>query len=159
MKLIHYTDEEFTLEPRAYEQAALRTQGKPNGLWFSVEGPDDWKEFCESGNWNLHDLVVSYELHLKEGSNILHLKTAEEIMEFGKTYPLSTRRWDPEHDTYHLNWTKVREKYQGIIISPYQWDCTLAIETAWYYGWDCSSGCIWDLEAIKELKLIERETK
>ncbi len=52
--------------------------------------------------------------------------------------------------TYQLEWDKVKDKYQGIIIAPYQWECRLALETCWYYGWDCASGCIWDLDCIKE---------
>lgn len=57
--------------------------------------------------------------------------------------------------TYELDWLKVKQKYQGIIIAPYQWKCRMAQETKWYYGWDCASGCIWDLDCIDEFKLIE----
>ena len=43
----------------------------------------------------------------------------------------------------------------GIIISPYQWDCRLALESGWYYGWDCSSGCIWDISCIQDFIFLE----
>lgn len=159
MKLIHYTNEKFSLEPMTYDQQESIWQAKPNGLWFSIEGDYDWKWWCEAENFNIENLVVSYEIELKEDANILHLKTPEEIIEFTKQYALSTKDWDIEYDRYQLKWDKVKEKYQGIIISPYQWDCRLRLGTSWYYGWDCASGCIWDLECIKEFKLMEINIK
>lgn len=168
MKFIHYTDSPIdVLEHREYSQEELNWKAKPNGLWFSVEDvgkhPNNynWKEWCESEKYRTEYLEVSYEIILKEDAKILHLKTPEEITEFTKLYPLKTRDWDAEWDTYQLQWEEVKAKYQGIIISPYQWDCRLGLETSWYYGWDCSSGCIWDISCIKEFKLQEShaETK
>ena len=157
MKLIHYTDSPIqSLEPRDYSQKDLSWQAKPNGLWFSVEITErfpnnyNWKEWCEANSYRIASLDVSYEIILKEDANILHLKTEQEILEFTKEYPLKTRDWDAEWDTYQLEWDEVKKKYQGIIISPYQWNCRLALETCWYYGWDCSSGCIWNISCIKE---------
>jgi len=158
MKLIHYTNEEFELDPKEYPQSELNWQAKPNGLWISVEGEklgEGWKEWCQGEEFRLEHLIISYQVILKEEANILHLKTAQEIYEFSKLYPLKTRHWDPENDTYQLSWEDVKAKYQGIIISPYQWQCRMDIKTCWYYGWDCSSGCIWDLTCIAEFKLIE----
>lgn len=160
IKLIHYTNEEFELESWEYLQSELHWQAKPNGLWVSVEGEnlgEGWKEWCEGEPFRLENLVVSYEVILKEDANILHLKTAQEIFEFTKQFPLKTRDWDAEWDTYQLQWDGVKKKYQGIIISPYQWQCRMDPKTCWYYGWDCSSGCIWDLTCIEEFKLIEEK--
>ena len=153
MKLIHYTNEKFELEPRPYLQSELRWQAKPNGLWVSVAGDDDWKSWCEKEDYLTNHLVVSYEISLNKNANILHLKTPQEIYEFGKLYPLKTTELN--NDTFQLEWNKVKSKYQGIIIAPYQWGCRLALETCWYYGWDCASGCIWDLSCIDEFKLME----
>jgi hypothetical protein len=157
MKFIHYTDKPInSLEPRDYSQADLEWQSKPNGLWFSVEEvgkhPNNynWREWCEAKNYQVGSLVVAYEIVLKEDTNILHLKTAEKIKEFTKQYLLKTRDGHAEWGTYQLEWNEVKKKHSGIIISPYQWDCRLSLETGWYYGWDCSSGCIWDVSCIKE---------
>lgn len=60
---------------------------------------------------------------------------------------------------YEIDWKKVTEEYQGIIISPYIWQRRLAPHTMWYYGWDVASGCIWDTDAIEEVKLVERRKK
>jgi hypothetical protein len=160
MKLIHYTNEKFSIEPRQYDQSELVWQGKPNGLWFSVEGPYDWKWWCEEEKFNLKNLAVSYEIILKEDVNILHLKTAEDILNFSKQYPFLREKWNNPIETlifeaYEIDWNKLKSKYQGIIISPYQWNCRLSMTSIWYYGWDCASGCIWDLDCIEEFKLLE----
>jgi hypothetical protein len=157
MRLIHYTNEKFSLEPRKYEQAELSWQAKPNGIWFSVEAENvgyNWKEWCELERFQLQSLQYSYDIILKEYAKIIHLKTSEEIFQFTKKYPLKTRDWDVEWDTYQLEWNEVKKIYQGIIISPYQWPCRLSLESCWYYGWDCSCGCIWDLDCIEEFKLM-----
>ena len=154
-KLIHYTNEKFSLEPRKYDQAECFWQAKPNGLWISVAGEDDWENWCKSEGFNLENLAISYEIKIKKDAHILHLKTAQEIRDFSMLYILPTRYWDSDSDTYQIKWDKVKEKYQAIIISPYQWSCRLALETCWYYGWDCASGCIWDLDCIEEFKLME----
>lgn len=158
MRLIHYAHEEFALVPRKYDQSELSWQAKPNGLWVSVE--HHWKWWCEAEEFNLENLVVSYEVKLKKKANILYLRTEEEVFEFAKLYPWLRKQWDDPIgrdlcQAYELDWNKVKAKYQGIIIAPYQWNCRLSPKSNWYYGWDCASGCIWDLDCIKEFKLIE----
>ena len=164
MKLIHYTGKPIeSLERRCYKQNDMCFQAKPTGLWISVEGterfPDNytWKEWCESEGFAIENLAFSYEVILADVANILHLKTSDDINEFTKLFPLKSRHWPEEIDTYQLDWNSVKEKYQGIIISPYQWDCRLNCDNGWYYGWDCSSGCIWDIGCIKEFNLMKEE--
>lgn len=155
MKFIHYTHEEFEIEPRDYDQSKLHWQSKPRGLWFSVEGPEDWKWWCEAENFCIENLKISYELKIKEKSKILWIETEKDIFEMTNKYPMRTRSYDIFSDTYQLNWKKVKEEYQGIVIPKYFWECRLALESCWYYGWDCASGCIWDVDCIEEFKLIE----
>lgn len=166
MKLIHYTDSPIEkLDIRDYPQSDLTWQAKPNGFWFSVEGVSseshnyNWKEWCECNEYRVEALEFSYEIILHENSNILHLKTSKDILEFTKQYPLKTRGWDAEWDTYILEWEEVKKNHQGIIIAPYQWNCRLSLESNWYYGWDCSCGCVWDLTCIKEFIPINKELK
>ncbi len=151
MRLIHYSPKEIDgLKPIEYDQADIKFQSKPNGLWFSVEGDYGWKEWCISEKTFLNRLRFSYEIVLKPEARILILKTPEEIYSFTKKYPLKLREYDADSDTHQLNWNEIKNEYQGIIISPYQWDCRLSMESSWYYGWDCSSGCIWDVNCIEE---------
>lgn len=162
MRLIHYTNEKFSLEPRKYDQSELDWQAKPNGLWITVEGPYDWKWWCEEEEYNLERLIVSYEIKLKEDAKILYLITEREILNMSIRFPYIKPQWDnPEGQlicrTYEIDWKKVKEKYQGIIIPQYFWDCRLSEKSCWYYGWDCASGCIWDLECIEEFKLINNK--
>lgn len=159
MKLIHYSGVKFELQPHIYDEKELHWHGKPNGLWVSVEGEDDWKTWCEGESFNLKCLEFAYEVKLKDDARILHLKSSDEIREFTKLYHLSTRQWDSDTDTYGIRWNEVKEIYQGIIIAPYQWDCRLALETSWYYGWDCASGCIWDLDCIEKFTPMEQESQ
>jgi hypothetical protein len=163
MKLIHYCAEPFELEPRPYNQSDLVWQAKPSGLWVSVESSEfgeinyNWREWCEAEEFNLEKLECAYEIELKEDASILHLKTYDEIFEFTKKYNGSTSSFDHVIDAYHIQWEEVKKLHQGIILAPYQWYCRLHLESLWYYGWDCSSGCIWDLTCIKEFKQIKAE--
>ncbi len=158
MKLIHYTDVPFSIEPRKYDQNDVYWKNKPRGLWVSIEGKYDWKWWCEEEQFCLEDLTVSYDVKLKNDANILYLKTEEEILNLSKIYSFINPQWDnPEgrriFGGYEVDWKKIAEEYQGIIIAPYQWKCRLAEPCSWYYGWDCASGCIWDLDCIKEFNL------
>jgi hypothetical protein len=155
MNLIHYTKEKFSLEPGEYPQSELSWNAKPNGLWVSVEGPYDWKWWCESVGFNLYDLAVSYEITLKENAKILFLDTEAEIFGMAKKYPYEIENFNSYLDTYQLNWNEIKKEYQGIIIPQYFWACRMSLYSCWYYGWDCASGCIWDLSCIEEFKLKE----
>jgi len=167
----HYSDKIIDkLDDRSYKEHRidLEMKIKPRGFWFSVEGieePDNynWKQWCEAEEFRLEYLRCVHQIHFREDANILHLKTADELIEFSKNYPVPNERnpWHIELDaSFQLDWLKVKADYQGIIIAPYQWGCRLAIETSWYYGWDCSSGCVWDLSCIKEFKpVIEKVQK
>lgn len=168
MRLIHYSGEPISyLDKRDYDQTELTWQDKPNGLWISVEGLErlqnsyNWKEWCEVEEYGIENLAYPYEIQLHKNANILHLKSSQEIFEFTKLYPFLRDQWNNPKgrelcETYELDWNKVKEKYQGIIIAPYQWECRLALESCWYYGWDCASGCIWDISCIKEFKHMKK---
>jgi hypothetical protein len=51
-----------------------------------------------------------------------------------------------------IAWDRLRERYQGLIVTPYIWERRLTMgngpDAMWYYFWDCASGCIWDPAAI-----------
>ena len=149
---------------------------KPVGLWISVkegEDKDSWFDWCVAEQFRLENLKHKYLIKLAKDAKILHLKTSEEIryfsLEFCANDPGCNNRkaiYSRSSDfVYSINWKKIKEKYDGIIISPYQWQCRLESLTSWYYPWDCASGCIWNLEKVSlELEsiidttlLLERE--
>lgn len=136
---------------------------KPNGLWVSVDGSDDWKSWCEGENFADLDQYYHYRIDLIPKANILHLKTEQQVLAFTRKYithnPLFPAELENMASAKMIDWHKVSELYHGIIIAPYQWECRLAMETHWYYGWDCASGCIWDAAAVKGIKLLRPPLK
>jgi hypothetical protein len=126
---------------------------KPNGLWYGI-GPS-WIEWCLSETEWVHPFV--HEVIVNE-NRILKIDNIEDFEKFESEYqtpnaflegfpiPRSSRL------SFYINYPKLAEKYDGIEISPYLHEKRL--DSVWYYGWDCASGCIWNTNAIKELKLF-----
>lgn len=139
---------------------------KPHGVWFSVEdfGEDDqnWKSWCEGESFRLEALKYKYLISIRKRARILYMSTIDELDAFSLKYagndPTGFKRYtgNPEQRPYIyiIDWERVMVEYDGIIIAPYRWDCRLMNPTtSWYYGWDCSSGCIWNMKAIKSFIL------
>ena len=124
---------------------------KPHGLWLSVDGPDDWKAWCEAESFSLGCLVYRTPIVIDSEANILHLTSVRDIDEFsaqyGKQYYWRTEPKERRED--FVDWQRVADDYQGIIIAPYQWERRLNGRARWYYGWDCASGCVWNARAIR----------
>lgn len=121
---------------------------KPKGLWISVDGENDWAEWCEN-NFDLAPL--RHRVYLAEPSKVLWIETCGALIDFRCEYGRDCGRgWN---DTY-IDWPKVAEKYSGIIIAPYQWSCRM--DENWYYGWDCASGCLWDASAVAGIELLRQ---
>lgn len=125
---------------------------KPFGLWFSVEIEglsDGWKEWCEIESFALDALAHQTEIIFKEDARILRISNIDELDEFTKQY--NNPNGLLPNRALGIKWDVVAESYQGIIIAPYIWERRLHIDTTWYYGWDCASGCVWDVSAIATL--------
>ena len=141
--------------------------GKPRGLWVSVEGHGDgWSDWCKAEEFGQERFEYAYEVELAKDARILRLRTAADIQRFTKEYRdtesevnkiLGQSTFRDVPGTMDINWTKIAVKYQGIIIAPYVWELRLEPGYEWYYGWDCASGCVWNAEAIKSLKLIKQK--
>lgn len=149
MILKHYArDPEFIFDSgRAYELNREDSPMifKPNGLWVSVEGEDDWKTWCSAENFAVETLSNEHDVALNEGANILYIRSLVELAnftaEYGRTY---------YNHIHWIDWEVVIRKYDGVIITPYQRDVRLT--ESWYYGWDCASGVIWNLTAIEKVE-------
>ncbi len=149
MTLCHYSVEPFAFDPsRTY---APRDHFKPAGLWLSVDGDEsrDWKEWCEVEEFRLDGLAHRTEFVLTPDANVLHLASVGAIREFTQTY--LDKGYAPVGD--QINWTRVAELYDGIMIAPYQWACRNDLSTFWYYPWDCASGCAWNLRALEVIRV------
>ena len=121
---------------------------KPRGLWISVDGPDDWPSWCLSEGFRLDRLRHRHVVTLADGAAILRLETAADVSSLFKLF--NTGDTDPWSFRSAIDWKRIAYSYQGIIIAPYQWSCRHAY--AWYYSWDCASGCIWDPAAIASIE-------
>ena len=121
---------------------------KPSGLWVSVG--DDWDRWCrdEEKEWTTDVPVISVDLTDDAADRLLVLDTEQVIRDFPTTCRDGQPRWNG-----YIDWPTIAEQYAGIVIAPYQWGARL--DVMWYYGWDCASGCIWDLSVVERTRLTE----
>lgn len=154
---MHYSDEPVVFDrAKTYDQSD-ETHGhlKPVGLWVSVQGEDDWPAWCRQEEFWPEGLEHPHRVILRDEANILRIDTPDGINGFHAKYAeenefnrMMARIGDDNfrRNQWPINWGKVATEYDGLIIAPYQWSRRLG--PIWYYGWDCASGCIWNLEAI-----------
>lgn len=164
-KLYHYSAHPITELKQDFHDLHRREIPifqKPHGVWFSVEdfGEDDqnWKSWCQGEGFRLEALKYKYAISLSKGARILHMSTTEELEAFSLKYqgnePTAFKqiKGNPYQKPYIyiIDWERVMLEHDGIIIAPYNWHCRLMNSTtSWYYGWDCSSGCVWNMKVIK----------
>ena len=150
-RLIHYSGEPLG-ELRVFCQ---RKDAKPRGLWFSCEGEDDWKRWCEAENFRSDRFSEASQIFIKEDANILLIDSVFGIDALTREFIAEPGEGAASFlSSYFIDWGKVSETYQGIIISPYQWSRRLEGGASWYYGWDCASGCVWDYAAIEKIEKV-----
>lgn len=146
MKLIHYSEKPWLFDHhKRYDQRGKDVM-KPRGLWVSVEGEHDWVEWCKAENFRLHALQFQSEIVLRSDHDIMVIDSVELLDAFTKKYVMKDYPFPGARMVY---WPRVERDCGGVIIAPYQWDRRM--ECMWYYGWDCASGCIWDLGNIESV--------
>jgi hypothetical protein len=150
MRLIHHDKEIITFDPnRVYPKRDQDAYFKPNGLWVSDEDDFGWSHWCTGEQWGTDGLVYEHLVELHPNHNVLFIRTVEEIDKFHEEYSvdiLKDRQYRYPSRRDWCDWSRVYPLWQGLIISPYLWERRM--QYMWYYGWDCASGCIWDLSAI-----------
>lgn len=122
---------------------------KPKGLWVSVDGEQDWQEWCQSAMPDWMDGVQRYRVHLARNHRLLVLTRGYELQDFTLKYG---RQNETRYRDTYIDWPAVAAEYAGLIIAPYQWSCRMSEYTRWYYGWDCASGCIWNADAVARVE-------
>jgi hypothetical protein len=154
MRLSHWS-RSSTLAPHSVDQSPEGRGDKPRGLWVSVDGEDDWPSWCHREGFAEDRLVHRFRVTLADDADILHLDCDWDIHQFTRDYGVAladiTGRFGLR-DSHWIDWPRIAQKWQGIIIAPYCWGSRL--EIGWYYGWDCASGCIWDASAIASVAEI-----
>lgn len=136
---------------------------EPRGFWYQIND-------CAK-NRHTSDYKYIYKVDI-DLSNIFVIKNYQDYLKFNKKYSmLKTYKYsesvkesnvsnsDPlVEKRLHINWEKVSKKYSGIEVKNYkkiveQLDRVLR-ETnveSWLEYFDFSSGCIWDLKAVKSV--------
>lgn len=149
MILRHYSAKMFPLIDMTRE---LKISDKPRGLWLSDDSDEEscWPAWCRAETFQLENLRFQYRARLHAKAAVLILASAFEIDAFTTEYGRRPA-WQRDRGYYRpeIDWPEVGQKYQGIIITPYQWTRRLEGGSPWYYGWDCASGCIWDISALE----------
>lgn len=146
----HYAAAPFTFDrDYAYDEYATGV-GKPVGLWFSVLGEYGWPEWCRDEGYALHRLGVEYAVHLTDSARLLVIDTLESLRDFDRRMSPAPRYGLEGHASrLDLDWSPVMGLYDGLVIAPYQGHARF--DLLWYYGWDCASGVVWNLDAVKDL--------
>ena len=158
LTLIHFSAEPLgPIESRGQNRQAT---GKPTGLWVSVEGDEDgWRDWCLSEDFSLDRLAITSRIELADDAQILRVDSAAGIDELGRLFGVESEYWTGPRPYFdRIDWARVAELYQGIVIAPYIWSRRLNGGAFWYYGWDCASGCIWDASAIARIDVVELAT-
>jgi hypothetical protein len=153
-RLVHWSAEPIVELDPAWDYSGARTRlSKPTGFWVSIEGDGDgWSDWCRSEQFGVERLAHEHEVTLAPDARILRITTPEGIDALTAEY--GTGRYGG----IEIDWPRLAEEYQGILIAPYQWSRRLLAGCTWYYGWDCASGCIWDLTAVASVRPRAPET-
>lgn len=163
MKLSHFSDNPISEVYSEYQHTehcycGFKRFDKPAGFWVSVDGEDDWPYWCGQEGYRDIEAQYHYQVELAKESRILRLENYNQIVQFGREWcpPWMFDQTSDGRNRYAwgVDWARLAELYQGIIISPYSWDARADSSMNWYWGWDCASGCIWDASAIADLTLV-----
>jgi hypothetical protein len=144
---------------RSARQASVNNpdlwRGKPNGLWVSVKGEDDWPSWCEAEDFGRGP--VCHRIALRPDANILRVRGVRQIDAFDRRYAIDAKLYPDSRFSKHLiDWNAVARDFDGILIAPYVWERRLDRKVSdWYYGWDCASGVIWKSRAVAKIEPIE----
>jgi len=126
---------------------------KPCGFWITDDSEECWRSWCLSNDW-ADRITHKHEVDLDE-NRILILRTSYEVECFSRQYGFEHHWKEGRFQRWCINWPEVAHQHAGIIIAPYQWSLRMKHGFSWYYVWDCASGCIWDVSAIKDVRLVE----
>lgn len=147
----HFASKPVALDrSRQYPQREVGFYEKPHGLWYSAPCDEDgWEHWCRAEEFNLDGLAARHSV-LVDFSRVLAIREERDLVLFADEYMTAThhdgmvvQRW-----SRGIDWKAVAFDFSGIEIAPYRWESRLREGRDWYYGWDCASGCVWDLTAI-----------
>ncbi len=136
---------------------------KPGGLWLSDEsgygwlsflrdrvsqGNSEWADAYEVWKYKYDFIVEPSQLH-----RVLCLQTPADIKAFTSYYQESSDRECGGAYATHIEWTRVKAEYKGILITPFQPKYSRIDPRFHWYRFDCASGCFWDISCLRQIKI------
>jgi hypothetical protein len=140
MQLVHYSAEPLK-EVYSVPPEKQLVWKKPQGLWFSTNAKGGWKDFCHMSPGLRQN---NYKTNIKLGNaKILHVTGKQGLAAFDRKYGVNAPdTWERRQ----IDWPKIAKEYDGIYFPVYYPE--LRDKYRWYYSWDCSSGCIWNIDPL-----------
>lgn len=132
---------------RSYNQTL---DNKPNGLWYAVN--DEWRKYIRGNipHWNCPN---NFSLEIDK-PNMFFIDSMEDVQLFNDEYLVK------QSGIFgYIDWEKVSQRYSGIEITDFSKirhrdNKGSYTPVFWTYGWDVSSGCIWDLSIVNKVSKI-----
>ncbi len=149
-KLIHYSANSEITYHSTVQKAEDRC--KPSGLWISVEDDYGWADYCRSVDCYIKTLEYSFKIELNPTAHILELRNYANLIAFTEEYKIDDRNGRNKRIS-NIDWIKIAEIYDGIIIAPLRNYASINTALDWHSSWDCSSGCMWGEQALFVNKL------
>ncbi len=126
---------------------------KPKGLWLSDESDYGWQRWCLAEDFGLDSLRHRKNFDV-DMTDVCLLSSSKDLLDFTKAYGRPDRFLNSR---MRIPWREVAKHWKGIVITPYCWP--LRLDLNWYYGWDCASGCIWDVTCLTPVVPLLEEAK
>jgi len=151
---IHYTGENIAALDltRTYTQTAEKLAlHTPNGLWLSITGINDWEKYCLTNYYNLTNLKYEFQVKLKPQAKILILYNNAAFEDFEKKYGYNGKN---HTSGLSIRWDEIIKNYQGFalpVVLPKSNNTG-----SWHDTWNCTSACIWDLQAVERFDRLEQ---
>lgn len=140
---------------------------KPDGFWYNIKD-----SYFKNPTTNFGDYFYEIVLKSKSLSNILNedknkilsINNIVDIDIFNKKY---NKRTKGEYGIFtYIDWGLVSNNYGGFEIKNYEKilkvlrkEKTNFNKYSWLYTFDFSSGCVWNLNIIKEKNFIKKLTE
>ena len=136
---------------------------KPRGLWYGFsmgKEASSWLSwlYSEMPHWlEWYDYFLEIDV---SSANIIKISTEEELSDFDNKYRNTDRDSYERGVSYpygrlSIDWKKVAKDYDGIEITNFE---TIVRSKGgytgyWFDGWDIDSGCVWNTNVIKVVKV------
>lgn len=152
MRLVHFSSTPVTELWSTVQDNRLPIH-KPRGLWVSDEDDYGWSQWGKDNDFGIGKRA--HAVTLAPGAAILHIEDGAQLLAFTEEFGDNLGLMPGMMADRFIRWDRVAEAFDGILITPYQWERRLDDRLFWYYGWDCASGCIWNAAAIARIDLLQ----